>query len=104
MLYGDPFKSWFPVFMGLENFMIVMSSFSIIFMLIFSVNMASKNTSFSETRNIKEIFGNEGLFNVGTLNNLKMILGDNVWDWWLPATKIKRSCNGIDFPLRDGIN
>jgi palmitoyltransferase ZDHHC2/15/20 len=103
MIYGNPFKSLYAAFMAVENFMISMASFSLLFMFIFVFNMVAKNTNFYETRNMKDVFGDSSVFNIGLTENIKSVMGDNIWLWWYPGRKIKRRSNGIDFKLKNGI-
>ena len=64
-----------------------------------AVIMVIKNTSVSEVKSIDKIFDDDNIFNIGYMNNIKMIMGDNVWTWWFPTKNINRVCNGIDFPI-----
>jgi hypothetical protein len=52
--------------------------------------MVAKNTSFPELRDRKELISNTGLFNVGTIQNIKSIMGDNVFLWFVPFKNIPR--------------
>ena len=36
-------------------------------------------------------------FSKSILENIKEVVGDNLWRWWIPEKDIQRTCNGIDY-------
>ena len=77
------------------------SSISLLGLTILTIFMVVRNTSFNEARSFNDIACRKGVFDVGKMENIKMIMGDNPWKWLVPEVNPKRRCNGIDFKLRD---
>jgi hypothetical protein len=102
-LYGSLFDNLFNLLIAAENLIVIMCTFSLLAMFLFTFLMVAKNSSLAELRNPKDLYSNIGLFNVGTVKNINSIMGDNVLLWFIPFKKITRECNGIDFTINPNL-
>ena len=99
--FDSPVKSLFSLANCFIQLSIFMTMSSLILLLMLTSVMMIKNTSVAEVKKFYEIICSNSVFNIGIINNIKMVMGENPWRWLLPDAKIERKWNGIDFPLRN---
>jgi hypothetical protein len=76
-----------------------MGTLALVCMTIFSTFLLMKNYVVEEASFTDNIL-DEHVFEMGMMDNIKMVMGMQVWKWPIPERNIQRDWNGIDFPMK----
>ena len=94
--YGNMQKDTLPIFALIATIMSLMGWFTLIFFGMFTIFLIMRNLLSSEMSLLSNPC-DQHPFDKSTLNNIKEVMGENIWRWGVPEKIIKRSINGIDY-------
>ena len=94
--FGNMQKDKLPILALVWTMMALMGWFTLIFFGIFTIFLIMRNLLSSEMSSLSNPF-DQHIFNKPILENIKDVMGENSYRWWIPEKHIERSWNGIDY-------